>query len=154
MNSRYGIKLIIVNYLQLMSGIKNKDANREQEISRISGGLKMVAKELDIPVIALSQLLRSAESQGGHKRPMLSHLRDSGFIDQDADVLLCLNRLEYYDIEQWDDYHSEPTNGEAKYILTKNRNGDLVRNRMGFEGQYTRFFDLEDFKDLRKGKKP
>ncbi len=85
---------------------------------------------------------------------MLSHLRESGFSEQDADVLLCLNRLEYYDIEQWDDYHSEPTNGEAKYILTKNRNGDLVRNRMGFEGQYTRFFDLEDFKDLRKGKKP
>ena len=144
MKSRYGIKLIIVDYLQLMSGSKGKGANREQEISKISRGLKLIAKELNIPVIALSQLSRNVESQGGHKRPMLSHLRESGAIEQDADVVQFLYRPEYYDIEQWDDYHGEATAGEAEYIVAKNRNGGLVRNRMAFEGQFTLFSDLEE----------
>lgn len=144
LKSRYGIKLIIIDYLQLMSGTKGKGANREQEISRISRGLKLVAKELDIPVIALSQLSRSVESQGGHKRPLLSHLRESGAIEQDADIVGFLYRPEYYNIKYWgDDYNNDSTDGQAEYIIAKNRNGGLVKGRMGFEGQYTRFYDLD-----------
>jgi replicative DNA helicase len=143
MKSQLGIKLIIIDYLQLMGG-STKGGNREQEISKISRGLKIVAKELGVAVIALSQLSRAVEAQGGHKRPMLSHLRESGAIEQDADVVQFLYRPEYYRIDNWDDYQGAPTEGEAEYIVAKNRNGGLIRNRMGFEGRYTNFHDLDE----------
>lgn len=137
-----GIKLLIVDYLQLMIG--NNKGNREQAISEISRGLKLLAKELDVPVIALSQLSRAVEQRGGSKRPQLSDLRESGAIEQDADVVQFIYRPEYYNIEEWDDYDRLPCAGEAEYIVAKNRNGGLVRNRMKFIGRYTDFADIEE----------
>lgn len=139
-----GIKMLIVDYLQLMSGNSN---NREQEISKISRGLKLVAKELNIPVIALSQLSRSVEQRGGSKRPLLSDLRESGAIEQDADVVQFIYRPEYYGIEEWDDYDRTPCAGQAEYIIAKNRNGGLVRNRMKFVGKYTNFKNIDEDSD-------
>ena len=144
MKSKLGIKLIVIDYLQLMRA-GNAKGNREQEISKISSGIKQVAKELNIPIIALSQLSRSVEAQGGHKRPMLSHLRESGAIEQDADVVQFLYRPEYYGLDNWgEDYNGENTDGQAEYIVAKNRNGGLARNRIGFEGKFTNFYDLEE----------
>lgn len=144
LKSKHDIKLIIVDYLQLMTANKSqKGGNREQEISKISRGLKKVAKELDVPIIALSQLSRAVETRGGNKRPLLSDLRESGAIEQDADIVTFLYRPEYYGIDTWDDYSNESTSGEAEYIVSKNRNGALVRNRMKFEAKYTLFSDLE-----------
>lgn len=142
MKKKYGIRLIIIDYLQLMTGNSGKGSNREQEISKISRGLKLTAKELNIPIIALSQLSRSVESRGGSKRPMLSDLRESGAIEQDADMVQFIYRPEYYDIDEWDDYDG-PTYNQAEYIVAKNRNGGLVRNRMRFEKEFTHFSDLE-----------
>lgn len=142
MKANHNIGLIIVDYLQLMTG---RAQSREQEISKISRGLKMVAKNLDIPVIALSQLSRAVESRGGSKRPMLSDLRESGAIEQDADVVMFLYRPEYYNIENWgDDYLNDTTKDQAEFIVAKNRNGGLVRGRMAFEGQFTLFSNLEE----------
>ena len=139
---KHGIKLIIIDYLQLMSG--NGKSNREQEISKISRGLKMTAMELDIPIIALSQLSRAVETRGGSKRPMLSDLRESGAIEQDADMVMFLYRPEYYGIEEWDDDDRAPTKDQCEYIVSKNRSGGLVRARMRFEGRYTLFSDLSE----------
>ena len=143
LKNKYDIKFIVVDYLQLMDG-DGKGGNREQEISKISRGLKMVAKELNIPIMALSQLSRQVETRGGSKRPMLSDLRESGAIEQDADVIMFMLRPEYYGQTEWDeDYDREPTAGECEYIIAKNRKGALVRNRMRFEGRFTLFSDLE-----------
>lgn len=139
--NKFGIKMIVVDYLQLMSG--DGKSNREQEISKISRGLKITAKELNIPIIALSQLSRSVEQRGGNKRPLLSDLRESGAIEQDADMVMFLYRPEYYGIDEWDDYDEAPTKNECEYIVAKNRNGGLVRNRMQFYGEFTLFSDLE-----------
>jgi replicative DNA helicase len=137
--NKFGIRMIVIDYLQLMSG-DNK--NREQEISKISRGVKKVAKELDIPIIALSQLSRSVETRGGSKRPLLSDLRESGAIEQDADMVMFIYRPEYYGETEWDDYNGDSCKKEAEYIVAKNRNGGLVRNRMGWVGDYTLFTDL------------
>jgi replicative DNA helicase len=143
LKNKYDIGFIVVDYLQLMSG-EGKGTNREQEISKISRGLKMVAKELNIPIMALSQLSRAVETRGGSKRPLLSDLRESGAIEQDADVVMFQYRPEYYGQTEWDEeYNREPTKGECEYIVAKNRKGALVRNRMRFEGQFTLFSDLE-----------
>ncbi|WP_282017750.1 replicative DNA helicase [Salegentibacter mishustinae] len=140
--ANHNIGLIVVDYLQLMTG---KAQSREQEISKISRGLKMIAKDLDIPVIALSQLSRAVESRGGSKRPMLSDLRESGAIEQDADAVIFLYRPEYYNIDFWgDEYQNAMTRDEAEYIVAKNRNGGLIRGRMAFEGKYTLFSNLEE----------
>lgn len=147
--NKFGIQLIIVDYLQLMSS-SGKGTNREQEISKISRGLKITAKELNIPIIALSQLSRAVETRGGSKRPLLSDLRESGAIEQDADIVGFLYRPEYYNITEWDEYYNEPTENQAEYIIAKNRNGGLVRNRMKFEGKFTLFSDLEDEFDFEK----
>lgn len=146
LRSKYGIRIIIVDYLQLMHSTAKK-GNREQEISAISRGLKKVSMDLGIPVIALSQLSRAVETRGGNKRPMLSDLRESGAIEQDADMVMFFYRPEYYSIEEWDDYDNSPTAGQAEYIVAKNRNGGLVRNRMRFDAKYTLFSDLDQHND-------
>ena len=151
LKSKFGVKMIIVDYLQLMSGGNPK--NREQEISKISRGLKLIAKELKIPVIALSQLSRTCESRSTvNKRPILSDLRESGAIEQDADVVVFIYRPEYYGITEWDDYDRKPTQGEAEYAVAKNRNGATTRDRMRFEGKYTLFSDLEEKFDANEFK--
>ncbi len=142
--SQHGIKLIIVDYLQLMTaGNTSKAGNREQEISSISRNLKALAKELDIPVIALSQLSRAVETRGGTKRPQLSDLRESGAIEQDADIVSFIFRPEYYGIEEWDDEEHTSSVGQAEFIVAKHRNGGLDNIRMKFIGQLGKFEDLQ-----------
>ena len=141
---KHNIGLLVVDYLQLMtSSVNSKGGNREQEISKISRGLKKISADLKIPVITLSQLSRAVETRGGSKRPLLSDLRESGSIEQDADMVMFLYRPEYYGIEEWDDY-SGPTEGQCELIVAKNRNGGLVKTRMKFESKYTLFSDLEE----------
>jgi replicative DNA helicase len=135
LSSQYGIKLIIIDYLQLMTaGGSQKGGNREQEISTISRNLKALAKELDVPVIALSQLSRAVETRGGSKRPLLSDLRESGAIEQDADIVSFIYRPEYYKIDEWDDEERSPTEGQAEFIVAKHRNGGLDNIRLRFIG--------------------
>src|SRR5690606_13372212 len=110
--SQHGVKLIVIDYLQLMTvGGGKSNGNREQEISTISRSLKSIAKELNIPVIALSQLSRAVETRGGSKRPLLSDLRESGAIEQDADIVSFIYRPEYYKLEVWDDENNTPCAG-------------------------------------------
>ncbi len=144
--SQHGIKLIMVDYLQLMTaGGNNKGGNREQEISTISRNLKALAKELNIPVIALSQLSRAVETRGGTKRPLLSDLRESGAIEQDADIVSFIYRPEYYKIDEWDDDDHGPTEGQGEFIVAKHRNGGLDEIRLKFLGHFGKFEDLDDF---------
>lgn len=145
--SQYGIKLIIIDYLQLMTagGSGKGGGNREQEISTISRNLKALAKELNVPVIALSQLSRAVETRGASKRPLLSDLRESGAIEQDADIVSFIYRPEYYKIEEWDDEHQSPTQGQAEFIIAKHRNGSLENVRLKFIGHLGKFDNLEDF---------
>ncbi|MAM22122.1 MAG: replicative DNA helicase [Croceibacter sp.] len=144
--SQHGIKLIMIDYLQLMTaGGSQKGGNREQEISTISRNLKALAKELSVPVIALSQLSRAVETRGGSKRPLLSDLRESGAIEQDADIVSFIYRPEYYKIEEWDDEERTPTEGQAEFIIAKHRNGGLDNIRLKFEGHLGRFANLETF---------
>jgi len=146
--SQYGIKLIIVDYLQLMTagGSNGKGGgNREQEISTISRNLKALAKELSVPVIALSQLSRAVETRGSSKRPLLSDLRESGAIEQDADIVSFIYRPEYYKIDEWDDDEHSPTEGQAEFIIAKHRNGSLENIRLKFIGNLGKFDNLEDF---------
>jgi replicative DNA helicase len=145
LSSQYGIKLIIIDYLQLMTaGGSQKGGNREQEISTISRNLKALAKELDVPVIALSQLSRAVETRGGSKRPLLSDLRESGAIEQDADIVSFIYRPEYYKIDEWDDEERSPTEGQAEFIVAKHRNGGLDNIRLRFIGHLGKFDNLDD----------
>jgi replicative DNA helicase len=143
MKERYGIELLVVDYLQLMSGAGEKNGNREQEIGKISRGLKMIAKDLDIPVIALSQLSRAVESRPGlnGKRPMLSDLRESGSIEQDADQVIFLYRPEYYGITEYED--GQTTAKRCELIFGKNRNGVCDIVDMEFNGALMKFSDFE-----------
>jgi replicative DNA helicase len=144
--SQHKIKLIVVDYLQLMTaGGGMKGGNREQEISTISRNLKALAKELSIPVIALSQLSRAVETRGGSKRPLLSDLRESGAIEQDADIVSFIYRPEYYKIDEWDDEERTPTEGQAEFIVAKHRNGGLDSIRMKFIAHLGKFDNLDDF---------
>jgi replicative DNA helicase len=145
--SQHGIKLIIIDYLQLMTagGAGKGGGNREQEISTISRNLKALAKELDVPVIALSQLSRAVETRGSSKRPLLSDLRESGAIEQDADIVSFIYRPEYYKIEEWDDDEQSPTQGQAEFIIAKHRNGSLENIRLKFIGNLGKFDNLDDF---------
>jgi replicative DNA helicase len=147
LKSQHDIQLIIIDYLQLMTGkADGKNGNREQEIGSISRALKMVAKELSVPVIALSQLSRAVESRpGGSKRPMLSDLRESGSIEQDADMVLFLYRPEYYGLEFDED--NNPTKGVGEVIIAKHRNGETGTVRLKFVGKYVKFTDLETSMD-------
>ena len=145
LSSKHGIRLIIVDYLQLMtSGTASKIGNREQEISSISRNLKALAKELNVPVIALSQLSRAVETRGGTKRPILSDLRDSGAIEQDADIVSFIYRPEYYGIDEWDDDDRSSSEGQADFIVAKHRNGGLDSIRLKFTPQLGKFENLSD----------
>lgn len=142
LHAEHGIELILIDYLQLMSaGGMGKNTNREQEVAKISRSLKMLAKELDVPIIALSQLSRQVENRGGDKRPMLSDLRESGSIEQDADMVLFLYRPEYYGNEVFEDGSS--TQGICEVIISKQRNGPVGEVRLEFIKEYGRFKDFQ-----------
>lgn len=145
--SQHGIKIIIVDYLQLMTagGNGKGGGNREQEISTISRNLKALAKELGIPVIALSQLSRAVETRGSSKRPLLSDLRESGAIEQDADIVSFIYRPEYYKIDEWDDDEQTPSAGQAEFIIAKHRNGSLENVRLKFIANLGKFDNLDDY---------
>lgn len=148
LKSQYDIQLIIIDYLQLMHGKSEGKGggNREQEIGSISRALKSVAKELNVPVIALSQLSRAVETRpGASKRPMLSDLRESGSIEQDADMVLFLYRPEYYGMTEDED--GSPTQGVGEVIIAKHRNGETGRVRLKFVGKYVKFTDLDQGMD-------
>ncbi len=139
LKAEHNIQLIVIDYLQLMKG--EMGGNREQEIASISRALKGIAKELSVPVIALSQLSRGVETRGGDKRPQLSDLRESGSIEQDADIVMFLYRPEYYKITV--DEEGMPTQGMAEVIIAKHRNGSLENVKLKFIGKYTKFADYD-----------
>jgi len=139
LQNAHGIKMIIIDYLQLMSGGGDKGMNREQEISNISRSLKGLAKELNIPVIALSQLNRSVETRGGDKKPQLSDLRESGSIEQDADMVMFLYRPEYYNLTEGSDGAS--LKGVSEIIIAKHRNGPVGSVELRFNKNFGRFYD-------------
>lgn len=131
------VDIVIIDYLQLMTGPKERKGNREQEISHISRSLKVIAKELDVCIIALSQLSRAVESRGGDKRPMLSDLRESGSIEQDADNVLFLYRPEYYGFET--DEEGNSTKGLTEVIISKQRNGPTGTAKLQFISHWGKF---------------
>ena len=136
------IQLIVIDYLQLMTGTQDSKGNREQEVAFISRTLKAIAKELNVPIIALSQLNRSTELRGGSKRPQLSDLRESGAIEQDADIVAFIHRPEYYGINQ--DENGMPTAGLAEIIIAKHRNGAVTDVNLRFLKDQARFADMDD----------
>jgi replicative DNA helicase len=135
------LDLIVIDYLQLMTGSGNsskaKFENRTQEVSSISRGLKALAKELGVPVVALSQLSRGSEQRQGDKKPLLSDLRESGSIEQDADVVAFIHREEYYDRE------NEDIKGQAEIIIAKQRNGPTGSIKLAYLSDFTRFENLD-----------
>jgi replicative DNA helicase len=141
---QHDIQLIIIDYLQLMTGASenNRNANREQEIAGISRALKGMAKELSVPVIALSQLSRAVEVRGGSKRPQLSDLRESGSIEQDADIVGFIYRPEYYGILE--DENGASLKGVAEVIIAKHRHGALDTVRLKFTDSFAKFGNLDD----------
>jgi len=143
LKKQHDIQMVMIDYLQLMTASSDgKSMNREQEISTISRSLKSLAKELDIPVIALSQLSRAVETRGGSKRPMLSDLRESGAIEQDADIVSFIYRPEYYDILE--DEEGNSLKGVTEIIVAKHRNGATDTVKLRFQGQYSKFTDFDD----------
>lgn len=145
LKEQHNIEMVIIDYLQLMRGddTNNKNGNREQEVSYISRSLKALAKELDIPVIALAQLSRASEKRGASAIPMLSDLRESGSIEQDADMVMFIYRHEYYGIQE--DEEGMPTKGTAEIHIAKHRNGALGKVKLRFLKDYTKFADLSEF---------
>ena len=150
----HGLKMIIIDYLQLISGPANSRESRQQEVSDISRQLKMIARELEVPVIALSQLSRSVEKRD-NKRPVLSDLRESGAIEQDADIVSFLHREDYQNPEK-----EAETQGAIDVIIAKHRNGALADIRLVFQKQYSKFANparsdqqvnpLQGVKDIRQ----
>ncbi len=136
------IQLVVIDYLQLMTGTQDSRGNREQEVAFISRTLKAIAKELGVPIIALSQLNRSTELRGGSKRPQLSDLRESGAIEQDADIVAFIHRPEYYGINQ--DENGMPTAGLAEIIIAKHRNGAVTDVNLRFLKDQARFADMDE----------
>lgn len=141
LKAQHNIELIMIDYLQLMSAGTDNRGNREQEISNISRSLKSLAKELNVPIIALSQLSREVEKRPGAKRPLLSDLRESGAIEQDADMVIFIYRPEYYKIET--DEEGNSTLGMAEIIIAKHRNGALKDVPLKFIDRFAKFADLE-----------
>lgn len=137
LRAEHGLSLVVVDYLQLMTG-KGKIENRTQEISGISRGLKLLSKDLDVPVVALSQLSRAPEQRQGDHRPMLADLRESGSIEQDADVVMFIFREEIYKPDR------EDIKGVAELIISKQRNGPTGKVRLAFLNKYALFDNLAD----------
>ena len=137
--SSAGVKMIIIDYLQLMAGPPELKAMREQEVSAISRSLKAIAKELNVPILALSQLSRAVETRGGAKRPQLSDLRESGAIEQDADIVMFIHRPDYYGMTE------DPSQvGLTDIIIAKHRNGAVCDVQMKFRNSEVRFVDVLD----------
>jgi replicative DNA helicase len=134
LKQRHDLKLVVVDYLQLMTSGR-KVESRQQEVSEFSRSLKLLAKELDVPVVAISQLNRGPE-QRTDKRPMLSDLRESGSLEQDSDVVILIHREEHYD--------KEARPGEADLIVAKHRNGPIATIQVSFQGHYSRFTDMQN----------
>jgi len=145
LKQQHNVDMIIIDYLQLMRGddSNNKNGNREQEVSYISRSLKALAKELNVPVIALAQLSRQSERRGNTARPMLSDLRESGSIEQDADIVMFIYRPEYYGLSEWED--GSPTTQGAEIVIAKHRNGATGSVRLRFISRLTKFADAPDF---------
>lgn len=142
LKQKHDIQLILIDYLQLMQASIEKGGNREQEISKISRDLKALAKELEVPIIALSQLNRSVETRKESKIPQLSDLRESGAIEQDADMVMFLYRPEYHGITN--DAMGETIEGETHIHIAKHRNGSTGMVKVRFIKEYQKFVDLED----------
>jgi replicative DNA helicase len=134
LKQRHDLKLVVVDYLQLMTSGR-KVESRQQEVSEFSRSLKLLAKELNVPVVAISQLNRGPE-QRTDKRPMLSDLRESGSLEQDSDVVILIHREEHYD--------KEARPGEADLIVAKHRNGPIATIQVSFQGHYSRFTDMQN----------
>jgi replicative DNA helicase len=134
LKQKHDLKLVIIDYLQLMSSGKRVES-RQQEVSEFSRALKLLAKELEVPVIALSQLNRGPE-QRTDKKPAMSDLRESGSIEQDADMVILLHREDAYERES-------PRAGEADLIVAKHRNGPTDVITVAFQGHYSRFVDMQ-----------
>ena len=139
---QHKVELIIVDYLQLMTSPSDVKGNREQEVSNISRSLKAISKELDVPIIALSQLNRSVEMRSGSKRPQLSDLRESGAIEQDADIVIFIYRPEQYGILEDEDGNSLV--GFAEIIVAKHRNGPVGDVHLRFRQEMVKFVELDD----------
>jgi replicative DNA helicase len=133
LKQRNQLRLVVIDYLQLMTSGK-KVESRQQEVSEFSRSLKLLAKELDVPVIAVSQLNRGPE-QRTDKKPQLSDLRESGSIEQDSDIVVLLHREDMYERES-------PRAGEADFIVAKHRNGPTATVTVAFQGHYSRFVDM------------
>ncbi len=146
LKQRHDIQMVFIDYLQLMHASGDGKGNREQEISTISRQLKALSKELNIPVLALSQLSRAVETRGGSKKPMLSDLRESGAIEQDADIVMFIYRPEYYGIQ---DDEKGNTTGMADVIIAKHRSGAVGEVRLKFVSRFARFEnpDFDSFGD-------
>ncbi len=143
LKTQHDIKLIVIDYLQLMTGSQDVRGNREQEVAGISRTLKAIAKELNIPIIALSQLNRASELRGGSKKPQLSDLRESGAIEQDADIVAFIHRPEYFGMKVDEDNIPLPP-GLAEFIIAKHRNGATETVRLKFRKEQARFLDFDD----------
>ena len=144
LKAQHDIQMVVIDYLQLMTaGGNQKGGNREQEISMISRSLKALAKELEVPVVALSQLSRAVETRGGTKRPMLSDLRESGAIEQDADMVMFLYRPEYYGIEVSEETNL-PTEGLTELIIAKHRSGATGTVPLRFVNTLAKFTNYDD----------
>ncbi len=141
---QHDVGIIIVDYLQLMTAGGDNRGSREQEVSTISRNLKAIAKEINVPILALSQLNRSVESRDG-KRPQLSDLRESGAIEQDADMVVFIHRPEYYGITQ--DADGNSLMGIAEIIIAKHRNGAVGDVQLAFKGSLARFCDIQESSD-------
>lgn len=149
LKAQHGIDMVIIDYLQLMTaGGDTRGGNREQEISQISRSIKSIAKELNIPIIALSQLSRSVETRGGDKRPILSDLRESGAIEQDADIVCFIYRAEYYGFTDPKDHpQQKDPRGLGELIIAKHRNGALDTVNLRFQGELAKFSNYDSFGD-------
>ena len=142
----YDVQLIVIDYLQLMSGTPETRGNREQEVSAISRSLKGIAKELNVPIIALSQLNRSVELRAGNKKPQLSDLRESGAIEQDADLVIFIHRPEKYGIDV--DENQNSLKGIAEIIVAKHRNGAVGEVALKFKEEFAKFSELDSVEPI------
>src|SRR6056297_588319 len=147
LKQKYNIQAVVIDYLQLMTaGQSSGSGSREQEVSTISRSLKSIAKEWTVPIIALSQLNRSVEMRSGNKRPQLSDLRESGAIEQDADLVLFIHRPEYYGLDV--DEEGNSLKGIAEIIVAKHRNGPVDDVQLKFQKEFAKFSNLEEPVDV------